>query len=737
MYVSEFSKYLLLLEQNSSRIKIKEILRDLFDQIHTLASKERQKDLYFIAAYFLTGNLVPEFIPIEFGLQERTIFEILKNLQRKLKSNYELQKGPDLGDLWYEFITEFKIDLEQNKKYPLRQVYKDLLDIALVSGKGSMAKKTELLIKLLTSIDPLSGKYVIRLILGKLRLGVNFKSILDAVSDYLLSKIRDYEQIYRLDKELLLDFYLNESLQPSDKEDVLNIKQIKDFLTYLYGVTNDIGLVIYIVFNSSVKDLVNVSATAGIPIASQLAEREKNIQHVFARIPSPVLEPKYDGLRGQVHLLTETDTSKKNVIRDVTTRVWYKAYKKVLKQEQELNLLTSSYASNRKDIEYMIFSRNATNLSNMFPEVEHDMALIKQYLENKNIKWLQDLLLGNYKQVLIKKAIFQEDLDALVKRAKLSNFKLAQTAKILPREIFLKYVEARIVKLGSSLFTPSVILDSEIIGYDENTGEFIPFQQTISRRRKYGISKKAQAIPVRFYVFDLMFLGVDIIQLPFALRRFLLEYLFNEVSGLSVLKLTPEHNIKFMNIQTAENLFDYYVEAGLEGIMFKDPIYNYSPGVRNFAWIKYKRAMKGELADSLDVVVLGYYKGRGRRASLGIGALLIGVYDRDKNIFVSISKLGTGITDDQWIRLKQLLDKYKANNSPVNVEIPKELAPDIWVYPKVVMEVEADEITKSPLHTAGYALRFPRFKQLRQDKDPEQATTKQEVEEMYNLSKNK
>ena len=730
MLIRELADYLQKLENTSSRLEIRDILKELFDNVSNHVKNGYSKDLYFAVAYFLTGQLTPEFIPIEFGLQEKTVLNILTLIKQRLNCKKDFGQAPDLGDLWYDFIKDCK-DYVASKQLTILDVYEKLLDLALISGKGAVSNKSSALINLLLSLDPLSGKYVIRMILGKLRLGVNTKSLLDAVTETLLIRLAK-------DKNLDINAFLSrfkeqKFLTPTTSN--LSQKDIKEFLTYLYGVTNDIGFVIYAVFELDITDLINITSIPQVPIASQLAEREKNIQHVFARIPSPVLEPKYDGLRGQVHVLDLEHISTNNVIQNITLRIWYRAYEKVLKQEQETNLLTFN---NQEKVDYMIFSRNASNLTNMFPEVEHDVDLIKNYIGTKNLVWLQNLLLQNYRRVLSEKVLFKEALeDMFNKHPEWQNLKFTQTTKIYSKKELYTYTESVIKHMSNYKFVKGAIFDSEIIGYDENTGEFIPFQQTISRRRKYNISEASQDIPVRFYTFDLMFFGVDLIHLPFALRRFLLEYLFKNIKGLKVLTLTPEHNLQFMETDNAEKLFDYYVESGLEGVMFKDPSYTYCPGVRNYAWIKYKRAMKGELADTLDVVVLGYYKGKGRRASLGIGAFLIGVYDSKNNVYVSISKLGTGITDDKWVELKKLADEYRVGKKPPNVEVPKELVPDVWVYPHIVMVVEADEITKSPIHTAGYALRFPRFKEVRFDKDAEQATTKQEVEEMYKLSKNK
>ena len=169
---------------------------------------------------------------------------------------------------------------------------------------------------------------------------------------------------------------------------------------------------------------------------------------------------------------------------------------------------------------------------------------------------------------------------------------------------------------------------------------------------------------------------------------------------------------------------------------------HYQPGKRNFNWIKLKRTQEsGTLTDTIDAVVLGYYHGRGRRAAFGIGAFLIGVYDKKHDRFETLAKVGTGLSDQGFKDIKKMCDGIKIDHKPFNVVCAKELFPDVWVIPKLVWVVIADEITRSPLHTAGktehelgYALRFPRAIEYRADKDENQATTVDEIIHMFNNS---
>jgi DNA ligase-1 len=185
-----------------------------------------------------------------------------------------------------------------------------------------------------------------------------------------------------------------------------------------------------------------------------------------------------------------------------------------------------------------------------------------------------------------------------------------------------------------------------------------------------------------------------------------------------------------------QEFFDEQIERGLEGIVAKRLDARYEAGARNFNWIKLKRVYRGELSDTIDVVVVGYLRGRGMRARLGVGALLTAVYDKKTDSFKTVGKVGSGLSEKNWIRLRKLLDKSASRDKPARVD--SRLVPDIWVEPQYVMTVLADEITRSPIHTcardesgAGLALRFPRVVGfIREDKSPEVATTVAEIKKM-------
>ncbi len=295
-----------------------------------------------------------------------------------------------------------------------------------------------------------------------------------------------------------------------------------------------------------------------------------------------------------------------------------------------------------------------------------------------------------------------------------------------------------IIRAADNLGVESIILDGEAIAYDPNTGEFLPFQQTIKRRRKYNVVEKAAEIPLKFFVFDILFLnGESYLEKSLASRRSTLEDILQKDND--TLQLASQELVT--NAETLRKLRRQAIEQGLEGLVVKDLESTYEAGSRGYTWIKYKRERKGKLEDTIDVVILGYYGGKGRRSELGIGAFLAGVYNAERGRIESIAKIGTGLSDEDWRKVKEICDEKELSEKPRDVFLSKELVPDVWTETEIIVEVQADEITRSPAHTAGmgdedglgYALRFPRFVRWRSDKSLSNITTVGEIKEIYEL----
>ncbi len=284
----------------------------------------------------------------------------------------------------------------------------------------------------------------------------------------------------------------------------------------------------------------------------------------------------------------------------------------------------------------------------------------------------------------------------------------------------------------SQIKAETAILDAEALAYNPESEEFLPFQETTKRRRKYGIEEMQKKLPLKAFVFDMMYINShSLVNTPLRER---IDKLMKYVQGDGI--LLPQKGTFTKDALKIQEMFDDALTRGLEGLILKRPDSLYEAGGRNFNWVKLKKHSAGELKDTIDVVILGYIYGKGKRAGFGAGALLVGVYDKTRDEFATVSKIGTGLTDEEWREIHQRADRIRLEHKPARVD--SQIVPSVWINPEIVIEVLADEITRSPIHTAGktesnqgYALRFPRMIRFREsDKRAEDATSVEELVEM-------
>ena len=283
-----------------------------------------------------------------------------------------------------------------------------------------------------------------------------------------------------------------------------------------------------------------------------------------------------------------------------------------------------------------------------------------------------------------------------------------------------------------------VILEGEVVAINVETEEYLPFQELMHRRRKYGVEEAMESYPVVMNFFDVLYFdGKSRTDMPYLERRKLLKKIIDKIkiqnNKLRLIKQTiaaePYEIDRFM--LTA-------IENGCEGVMIKHLSSTYRAGAREYAWVKLKREYTSDFADTLDLVIVGALYGRGRRAGK-YGALLLAAYDHNADMFRSVTKVGTGFTDLHIEQFYKELEKHIVSQRHARVDTGMEM--DIWFEPKIVIEVIASEITLSPSHTAakntiragyGLALRFPKFTgKIRDDKKPEDATTTDEIVSAY------
>ena len=567
MTFSELSGYLDRMESTSSRNELVKTLADLYQKG---APQEIQP-----LTYLIQGRLVPFFEPVEIGLGEKLVIAAIAQAFGTPATEVAKLFGR-VGDLG---LVAAQLSAHgSSTPLPVSEAHARLMEIAAAAGAGSVEKKRSLFAGLLKQVDPISAKHLVRIALGRLRLGIGDPTVLDALSF-------------------------------ARKGD----RSLRPVLEGAYNRVSDLGLIANTFWSGGESAVKALEVTVGRPISSQLAERLPNPEAVIKRLGLVAVQPKYDGIRVQIH---------------------------------------------KNGAAVRVFSRNLEDFTLMFSE-------------------------------------------------------LTAAARTLKDE--------------------TLILDGEAIAYSKEQEEYLPFQLTSSRRRQHGIEQAAQELPLVAFVFDILYRnGKDLTDMPYEERLALVSEV---IAGSAV--LLPAPIIKTDSVELLTKTLLDYISQGLEGVVVKRPDSKYQAGARNFNWVKLKRHTSGELSDTVDLVLLGYYFGKGKRAEFGVGALLAGVYDADNDRFATITKLGTGLSDAEWRQIHERADKLQVDQRPARVD--SILVPDVWLKPEVVVEVMADEITPSPRHTAGkvddqpgFALRFPRVVSFRgADKRAEDATTVKEVADLF------
>jgi len=286
------------------------------------------------------------------------------------------------------------------------------------------------------------------------------------------------------------------------------------------------------------------------------------------------------------------------------------------------------------------------------------------------------------------------------------------------------------------------ILDGEVVAYDFGNNEFYPFQKLMQRRRKYDVEDYAEKIPVRYMLFDVLYVdGHSYMRRSYPERRKKLEQIAETGKYIQV-----TDRITSSKLDDIDDFFQDCLKRGLEGVVCKSCAGSsyYRAGAREWLWIKWKPSYASELSDTFDLVVIGAYAGKGKRGGT-YGALLCASYNHEEDVYQTVCKLGSGFSDEQLEDLSKKLKDVITDKKPARVMLTKEMTPDYWFTPKYVLEVLASEITESPVHTCnwddvkkrGLALRFPRFERWRPEKSPEQTTTAQEIVDMLSDQRRK
>ena len=318
--------------------------------------------------------------------------------------------------------------------------------------------------------------------------------------------------------------------------------------------------------------------------------------------------------------------------------------------------------------------------------------------------------------------------------------KHANTIVIFSRSLenITSYYPDIVEKISKQIIADDVILEAEVVAMNSNSGNFLPFQELMHRRRKYEIDDAVTKYPITVNFFDVLFSdGKNCMDMEYSERRKVLEKIIKQDDFARLIPMSVI-NSEEQVLEVLENS----INSGCEGLMLKQLDSTYRAGIRGSNWLKLKREYQNDLGDSLDLVVVGAFFGKGRRTGK-YGTLLLSTYKDDEDIFPSICKVGTGFTDESLDQLYQILSpKVTLKKNP---KIVSEMDADVWFEPELVIEIVASEITQSPIHKTaldrikkdtGLALRFPKFTgKIRTEKNSEDASTDEEVIALYKVQK--
>ena len=563
------------MENTTKRIELTNLLVELL--------KKTPKKIIPNAVYLLQGIIRPNFEGVELGVAEKLAIRAISKSSglsiKKIEDDYK-----KCGDLGITASNILKLKTQTTftaEKITLERVYETLFRIAKLVGKGSQDLKMKYISSLLNDATPLEAKFVLKILLGTLRLGIAENTIMDALAIAFTGKKENKEQIENA-----------------------------------YNVSSDLGKVSLLIATDGIDEIKKFKISLFSPIRPMLADRVKSEKEAIKKMPERfAAEYKLDGERVQIH-----------------------------KQANEV----------------VLFSRRLENITQYYPDIV------------ENVK--------------------------------------------------------------KSLNVNEGVFEAEIVPVNENTGEFLPFQELMHRRRKYKLEKAILQYPITVNFFDVLYFDKkDCLNLEYSERRKILEKLVNE-DDFS--KLVPMLLVK--NENEIEDFLESSINSGCEGLMLKTLDAPYRAGARGSNWLKLKREYRNELGDSLDLIVIGAYFGRGRRTGL-YGTLLLGTYNPDKDNFPSVCKVGTGFTDESLDQLYQILSNKITLKK--NSRVVSEMEADVWFEPDLVLEIVASEITLSPIHKtglnlirkgSGFALRFPKFTgKIRYEKAVEDASTDEEVLTLY------
>ncbi|CAA9990642.1 DNA ligase I, putative [Plasmodium knowlesi strain H] len=679
------------------------------------------------AVYITLNKVAPDYLNVEAGVGEALILKTMSEAYSRTESSIkkDLQQIEDLG------IIAESCSCKMRTIFPLprltiQSVFNELKSIPNLSGSNSQQKKREVIKKLLVSAKTSEAKYIVRFLQQRLRIGVNSATVLQALSyAFILTRPFIPEEIVQKGK-LMNEQLLSVKGSGSGEED----DNVSDST-----MENEMNKV-----NKKKGGMLNVAKQTGESPSHVKKENEKENQSVKD-------EFDMNALIESIKMRNEK-ISKPNLFYDIgkegDTRL-LPIFKELKKSYCEINNDSDIFECMEKsvksalcelpNIEIIIQNLlNGDDMNTLSKKCTVKAGLPVQPMLAKPTKGIQEVL-DRFNNVTFTCEYKYDGERAQIHYIDKDNIKIFSRNLETMTEKYPDVIQ--IVRDQIISGATECIIDSEVVAYDIENKKILPFQVLTTRKRK-DVDIENIKVKICLFPFDLICCnGVPVIKEPLEIRRKLLYSLLKCKEGVLCYATHSEMN----NVEDMDIFLQDAIENNCEGLMVKTLLDNasYEPSRRSLNWLKVKKDYIEGLSDSVDLVPIAGYYGKGKRSGV-YGAFVLATYNSETENFQTVCKAGTGFSDEILGSLYDTLSDKIIPSKKSYYEVSDKLNPDVWFDAHYVWEVKAADLSLSPVHTAaigvysddkGIGLRFPRFLRLREDKNAEQATTSQQIVDLY------
>ncbi|SCQ16683.1 DNA ligase I, putative [Plasmodium ovale] len=671
------------------------------------------------AVYITLNKVAPDYLNVEAGVGEALILKTMSEAYSRTESSIkkDLQQIEDLG------IIAENCSCKMRTIFPLprltiQSVFNELKSIPNLSGSNSQQKKREIIKKLLVSAKTSEAKYIVRFLQQRLRIGVNSATVLQALSyAFILTRPTIPDDIVKKGK------IINEELINGNVQNCADEGNSSDSTTEMEekGIKTE-------------GKRIKVEGKETLP---KIKSEEQNGEDSF----------NFDALVNSIKLRSEKISKPNlffNIGKEGDTRVLpiFKDLKKAYCEKNSdsdifecMEKAVKSALCELPNIEIIIQNLlNGDDMNMLSKKCTVKTGVPVQPMLAKPTKGIQEVL-DRFNNVTFTCEYKYDGERAQIHYIDKDNIKIFSRNLETMTEKYPDVIQ--IVRDQIASDASECIIDSEVVAYDIESKKILPFQVLTTRKRK-DVDIENIKVKICLFPFDLICCnGVPVIKEPLQIRRKLLYSLLKCKDGVLAYATHSEMN----NIEDIDIFLQDAIENNCEGLMVKTLLDNasYEPSRRSLNWLKVKKDYIEGLSDSVDLVPIAGYYGKGKRSGV-YGAFVLATYNSETENFQTVCKAGTGFSDEILNALYESLSDKIIPNKKSYYEVSDKLNPDVWFDAHYVWEVKAADLSLSPVHTAaigvysddkGIGLRFPRFLRLREDKNAEQATTSQQIVDFY------